>query len=175
MLQTRIQAIPGLNGSHQGTCLYAVTYWLYEDLHGIGPSQTTMQDIQIRCSFNRIFTEMIQLGRQVTRPMFGGLKLTPGNVLIFQKNGGVGRACVVKDATHIGGYNQTNWFSTPGITHTYTEHHPNDIAWRGATHPHQVNVNVVLPPFPAQPMWGKLYQIDQSKARDILFRHIKDD
>jgi hypothetical protein len=31
---------------------------------------------------------------------------------------------------------------------------------------------VVLPPFPANPMWGTLYQVDQARAKDVLFRRI---
>jgi hypothetical protein len=147
------------------------TYWIYEDLHGVGPSDAVMTDIAFQCTFNRIFSDMIGAGKRVSRPMVGSLNFTPGTVLIFEKRGQPGHGCIVKSTTQIGGYNQTNWFSTAGDRHAYSEHHPNDIAWRGATHPNDVNVNVVLPPHPATPMWGALYQLDQNKAKDILFRH----
>jgi hypothetical protein len=171
MLQTRVKAIPGIDHA-SSTCFYATIYWIYEDLHGVGPSRETMTDILIKCTTNRIFADMIGAGRRVSRPMVGSLNLVPGSVLVFQKNGQPGHGCVVKSATQIGGYNQTNWFSTAGTRHTYSEHHPNDIAWRGPLHPNDVNVNVVLPPYPADPMWGTLYQVDQGKAKDILFRHV---
>jgi len=171
MLQNRVKIIPGLDHTPSATCLYATVYWIYEDLHGVSPTAAIMSDILIKCTFNRIFTDMMRAGKKVSRPMAGSLNLAPGTVLIFEKNGGVGHGCVVKSATVIGGYNQTNWFSTPGIAHSYSQHHPNDISWRGALHPTDVNINVVLPPFPPDPKWGKLYQLDQGKARDILFRH----
>ena len=173
MLQSRVRAIPGLDGSHNGTCLYATVYWLYEDLHGVAPTNQTMGDINFHCTFNRIFADLISVGSRVSRPMFGSLTFPPGTVLVFQKNGQPGHGCIVKSTTAIGGYNQTNWFSTIGIKHSYSEHSPNDIVWRGAKNPYDVNVNVVLPPFPPHPNWGALYQIDQNRAKDVLFRHKK--
>jgi hypothetical protein len=168
MLQNRVQAIPGLNGTNNGTCFYATVYWLYEDLHGVAPTAQVMQDIQFHCTFHRIFTDLIGAGSKVSRPMMGSLNLTPGTVLVFQKNGQPGHGCIVKSAAAIGGCNQTNWFSTAGSRHTYTQHSPNDISWRGAMHPNDVNVNVVLPPYPADPRWGALYKIDQNRAKDVL-------
>jgi hypothetical protein len=172
MLQNRVRAISGLDGSANGTCLYATIYWLYEDLHGVAPTAKLMSDIAFHCTFNRIFNDMIAVGSRVSRPIFGSLNLVPGSVLVFQKNGQPGHGCIVKSSTAIGGYNQTNWFRTPGITHRYSEHSPNDIVWRGATHPHDVNVNVVVPPFPPNPIWGTLYQVNQAQAKDVLFRNI---
>jgi hypothetical protein len=170
MLQTRVKAIPGI--AHlNATCFYATTYWLYEDLHGVAPTDEVMTDIALQCTFNRIFADMIRAGRRVTRPMVGSLNLVAGSVLVFEKKGQPGHGCVVKSTTQIGGYNQTNWFSSAGNRHAYSEHHPNDIAWRGAMNPNDVNVNVVLPPYPADPMWGALYQLEQSTAKDVLFKH----
>jgi hypothetical protein len=170
MLQDRVKVIPGID-HNSSTCFYTTVYWIYEDLHGVAPNTETMTDIALKCTFTRIFTDMIGAGRKVTRPVMGSLNLTPGSVLVFRKAGQPGHGCIVKSATRIGGYNQTNWFSTAGTRHAYSEHHPNDIAWRGALHPGEVNVNVVLPPFPADPKWGALYQVDQNAAKNILHRH----
>jgi hypothetical protein len=170
MLQSRVQAIPGLNGTNEGTCFYATVYWLYEDLHGVAPTKAVMNNIALDCTFNRVFTDLIVAGSKVSRPVFGSLNLAPGTVLVFVKNGQPGHGCIVKGATAVGGYNQTNWFSTAGLRHSYSEHSPDDISWRGAMNPQEVNVNVVLPPYPPDPKWGALYQIDQTRAKDVLFR-----
>jgi hypothetical protein len=89
-------------------------------LHGVGPSTQVMSDIMIHCTFNRIFTDLIQAGRRVSRPMIGSLNLVPGSVLVFEKNNQPGHGCVVKSNTQIGGYNQTNWFNSAGIRHCYS-------------------------------------------------------
>ena len=53
-----------------------------------------------------------------------------GHVLIFtDKEFQAQHSCITKTGSVIGGYNQLNWFSTPGIASNYTEHEYEDIQW----------------------------------------------
>ena len=40
-------------------------------------------------------------------------------------------SCVAVSGADVGGYNQVNWFSSPGAAHGYSEHSAGQFVWSG--------------------------------------------
>jgi hypothetical protein len=83
---------------------------------------------------NALFCAIAQAGHQLFAPNVkaGNAHLPAGAVIVFM-NPQLTLAehgCVLKQGLTVGGYNQTDWFTTPGNDHQYSEHNlGTDLQW----------------------------------------------
>jgi len=95
--------------------------------------QPTLQDLTgLPMGSPAIIKLMLPYGTQMSRPrFFGQVALEPDSVVVFVKaSGDPGHSCVALDAHRIGGYNQLDWFSRPGLQNQYTEHNAREFVWK---------------------------------------------
>jgi hypothetical protein len=109
-------------------CHNATFYWLYHANYGTPPDIATLTG---RLSPTQVkMAQMVQqYGSRISKPFSGTLSLTPGTIVVFMNAQGAGHSCVMMNANQVYGYNQTNWFSTPGVAHGPSVHSLNDIVW----------------------------------------------
>jgi hypothetical protein len=118
------------------TCLFAVTYWMLEEL-GFTPTTAMFGHIG---GLNALFCAIAQAGHRLLAPNIqaGNAHLPAGAVIVFM-NPAVAMAdhgCVLKQGLTVGGYNQTYWFTTPGQDHQYSEHDlGTGLQWVGRSWP----------------------------------------
>jgi hypothetical protein len=139
------------------TCHFATVFWLYADEFR-NPIATQADYLNKFPNPTGVITSLLQYGRRLSRPHFGNLNLTPGNIIVFAHNQNAGHSCVAINANTLGGYNQGGWFTGAGGNHTYSTHNTSEIVWRGALHRHDVqrpNINT----------WYNLYAIDENTAK----------
>lgn len=133
MVVQKAGIIPGsISGTWQGiatSCHFATFFWLYWDEFGELPTI----DIFFRIGNpNTVINHMLPFGRILQKPAQGSVPFTSGSVLIFAENGQAGHSCIALDSRTIAGYNQENWFKTPGKNHGFTTHLNSDIEWQGS-------------------------------------------
>jgi hypothetical protein len=140
------------------TATFIATYW---SLRGVAPKQEMVMNVNLRFGFTNVLTRMLPHGKQITDPLIGNPKLTPGSVVIFvDSNNTAGHSCVAIDKYTLGGFNQDGWYSGNGGNHTYSAHNTREIIW--------------MP-------WGKrvkkrgqavgdrtLIQVPEDKAKDVI-------
>jgi hypothetical protein len=112
------------------SCLFAVTYWMLEEL-SVTPTVGMFQRIG---ALNPVFCTIAQAGHRLFAPnvQAGNAHLPAGAVIVFMSLNGASaeHGCVLKQGLTIGGYNQTDWFTTPGQAHQYSEHDlGTDLQW----------------------------------------------
>jgi hypothetical protein len=124
------------------TCHFATTYWLYQQ--AFDTSLKTQQQYLERIGNNPelFIRSLLPLGTALQashRRVAEGIKVArdgtrvqPGTVILFTADRAtVGHSCVMVRSDRIGGYNQTDWFTSPGVSHGPSEHGTHEIAWRG--------------------------------------------
>lgn len=130
-----VNGIPGAAGTafnaFAATCHFATSYWLYSAEFGSAP---TLLNYQGGVNLTGLVNEMLPHGTKMKRPGHGAAIAVPtGTVLVFSNNGNAGHSCIVRADGLIGGYNQENWFTTPGQNHRYSQHSLGDIEWANAS------------------------------------------
>ncbi|RVT85717.1 hypothetical protein DXV76_08185 [Rhodobacteraceae bacterium CCMM004] len=149
-------ALPGAVGQRWNqiptTCHMATCYRLYEAEFGT-PLTTMNAYLDAFPNPTGVIASMIPHGQRLTRPGHGAAQLRPHSVLIFVRNEQALHSCIAINATTIGGYNQTGWFTSAGVDHGYSTHQTADIDWTG---PHSVDGNGYA---------AELYQVDEMVAR----------
>jgi hypothetical protein len=113
------------------TCLMAVAYWMLLDL-SVKPTQNHF--LTRLANLNALLRDVALAGTRVVQPSLsdGHAHLPEGAVLVFMTTdlSRPGHACVIKTGLTVGGYNQENWFTTPGANHQYSEHDlATDLMW----------------------------------------------
>lgn len=108
-------------------CHSAAVYWLYTDEFKRTPSLDVFTSNALSPP-DPLITSMLRLGRQVTSD--AALKaLAPGTVIVFVENGRPMHTCIALPGQHIGGYNQTGWFTSTGVGGRYSTHNMDDVQW----------------------------------------------
>jgi len=148
------------------TCLMAVTYWMLLDL-SVKPTQAhfTLQLTQL----NALLRQVALAGTRVVRPSLadGHAHLPAGAVIVFMETNlsQPGHACVIKNGLRVGGYNQLDWFTTPGKNHQYSEHDlDSDLDWVDRKSP--LTIKRVSRPVGGTEYY--LYATPQDKALNVL-------
>jgi hypothetical protein len=118
------------------TCLFAVTYWMLEEL-SVAPTTAMFGRIG---GLNALFCAIAQAGHRLFAPNIqaGNAHMPAGAVIIFMRPdlSMADHGCVLKLGLTVGGYNQTGWFTTAGQDHQYSEHDlGTDLQWVGRTRP----------------------------------------
>lgn len=165
MLAGRIVQIPQIDLPYPGgltkaldiACHTATCYWLYEEAHGTPPgADEFMGDL---LDLSKLITDIAKLGTRLKKSDIKSIQ--NGTVLIFcDLSGSAKHSCVVRYDGKIGGYNQENWFTTPGSSHAYTHHEVNDIMWKGLTNK-RVKLNT-------ENSVGRLIAVTETKAVDFI-------
>lgn len=167
MLSTRVGVIPGAIGQTWNmiatTCHFATTFWLFWDEFDRQPQQEDFIKIGDPTLTIR---NALPLGRKLTSPKAGGLVLTPGSVVMFARNGQPLHSCVATGGNSLAGYNQVNWFSSPGVNHGYSVHNTNQIRWRGGLlNGNDVQDNVG--------QWCQLYVVGEGVAKAVVRQSVQ--
>ena len=136
MLYERVGAIEPLQVTDRGVtvslaiqCHHAVCYWLYWEANNHPPTgnvflQGTYQNP------TAFLTGLARMGKPLNKEDVKSGRIDKGHVLIFTDSEfGARHSCITKSGAKIGGYNQLDWYSTPGIASNYTEHEYEDIQW----------------------------------------------
>jgi len=138
-------------------CHTATCYWLYHEAYGTPPQPDEF--LNKLGDVSGLATELAKMGTRVKKSNIK--KLWPGTVLIFcDLYGNAKHSCVIANNGIIGGYNQLNWFSSPGASHAYSTHAIGDIVWKGV-----MNKRVQLNTEGSQ---GRLIAVDETKAVDFI-------
>lgn len=157
--------IPGAAGNAWNgiatTCHFATTFRLYLAEFGIAPTALQLAAIG---NFTALMTGMIQHGRRLTKPMFANLAATPGSVVIFVQGGNAFHSCIADAANTLGGYNQTNFFTSPGVYHGHSTHSTGHLVWDLRNRNVASNYNVLNNPM----NFGPLVSVPESVARACL-------
>ncbi len=151
MLDQRVFAIGQLQATDNGhtvsipiQCHHAVCYWLYSEANGHAPTG----NVFLRGTLSQptaFLTGLARMGKPLNKEDLKSGYIDKGHVLIFiDEKFEAKHSCITKTGSVIGGYNQLNWFSTPGIQSNYTEHHYQDIRW---VKPGVVRLNTEKPRF----------------------------
>ncbi|MDA1074740.1 MAG: hypothetical protein O3A63_08270 [Proteobacteria bacterium] len=136
MLDAQVAKIAHLQVTDQGhtidlaiQCHQAVCYWLYCEAFSNPPTG----NVFLSGSFANtpsFLTGLAKMGKPVKQEDLRGGRVEKGEVLIFTDNQLEAKhSCITKSGSLIGGYNQLNWFSSPGIASDYTEHAFDDVQW----------------------------------------------
>lgn len=122
------------------TCHFATCYWLYEEVHGKPfDFDVFMAQIGNPTLFVRdLLPRAVVLQRSYRLQAAAGLKVKatdaavqPGSIVVFaETKTDPGHSCVAITSSRVGGYNQTDWFSSAGKEHDYSEHDTIDIVWK---------------------------------------------
>jgi hypothetical protein len=166
MLINTVGSIAGAVGKYWDgvltTCHFGTVFWLFEDLYDRPPANNT-EYLKFFPNPSGVMDSMLPLSRVLTRPPFGNLNLTPGNILIFSTNGvNAGHSCVALKPDLIGGYNQMGWFQSPlPIDHAYSVHNTSEIVWKGTKFPNEILR-------PSLPTSYKLYAVDENTAKNKI-------
>jgi|FLYL01.1.fsa_nt_gi hypothetical protein len=162
MLKDIVGPIPGAANktwnSIATSCHFATVYWLLAEVLSRQPN---LEDFVRIGDPTLIVKQMLAKGRRISRSRLGSLMLTPGTVVAFVQDGEPKHSCVAIESTKLGGYNQTGWFSTPGVDHGYSTHHTIEFKWRGG----QMNADDVQG---NQGQWCQLYAIDETSAENVV-------
>ena len=141
MLQNHVQAFtvpPAKTWNGITTSRFmAVTYRMMLDL---SMKPTANSFASVKGGLTILLKNIGLAGSRIVQPNVetGNVKLPAGSVIVFMATNlaQAGHACVIKNGLVVGGYNQTNWFSTPGAEAQYSEHNlGTDLAWVDRTSP----------------------------------------
>jgi hypothetical protein len=113
-----------------------------------------------------LFTRMAGFGQQVMKPAHADAALVPHSVVIFMRGEHAAHSCIASAINRVGGYNQTNFFTSAGVAHGYSEHDTADLVWN--TQRTQVATSVVNGPTTQASNYGMLFQVPENVARAIL-------
>lgn len=114
---------------HQATC-----YWLYEEAFDRPPAPIEFTG-ETLLSVQPFMAKIARLGKKLSREDFSKRNVAGGTVLIFtDSTGDAKHSCVVRWDGSIGGYNQTDWFTSDGKKSEWSAHDPNHIPWSGDKH-----------------------------------------
>jgi hypothetical protein len=136
MLSARIVQIPQIDmPSPDGgikamdiACHMATCYWLYEESHGVAPNLSVYMNAFSNTT--GLMTKIAAAGNKVSASDVS--KLSAGTVLVFCSIDGTAmHSCVIRTDGKIGGYNQTGWFTSAGVSHGFSIHDIDDIRWSG--------------------------------------------
>jgi len=136
MLDQRVNTIGQLQVTHNGhtvtlkiQCHHAVCYWLYWEANGNPPTGNVFLQGTLS-NPTKFLTGLARMGKPLKKEDLKSTVIDPGHILIFTDNElSAKHSCITKTGSVIGGYNQLNWFSTPGIASDYTEHSYSDVQW----------------------------------------------
>lgn len=134
-LETIVARLPGDTGAgtwngiplacHNATCI-----WLHHAEFGRLPGG--VNDMPAIFRAQAIVNEIVTYGKALTASWGQVVELPAGSVLLFHDdNGHAAHSCVMYAATHIVGYNQTNWFTSDGVMNGFSVHQTSDINWAG--------------------------------------------
>lgn len=141
------------------SCHVATLYWIYRDEFGQAPTQA--QYVARLNNPTAIIRNMLPHGQALANAG-AAIAAAAGSVIVFVGGGQPRHSCVKLAGNQIGGYNQLNWFTTPGQDHRYSTHAVANIKWRGGWfHGGQVELNVAG-------NYGTLVAIPQAFAKAIL-------
>jgi len=104
-------------------------------------------------------TQMVAHGVRKNHPNQGALTLVPGSVLVFFANATAGHSCVAVQPQVAAGYNQTGWWSWPGLDHGYSMHQTSQLRWGTGNHRNNVLSGAT---------WYDLYEVPEGTARGII-------
>lgn len=118
------------NGASQLTChasTYLATRW---EAKNQTPTLQTLLDAPLPVT--QILKAMLPYAEPVAKPGFlRKAKLSPSSIVIFVEGTDTpGHSCVAVGKYRIGGYNQVDWFSRPGLSNAYSEHDTRELIWR---------------------------------------------
>jgi hypothetical protein len=151
-LTSRVKAIPSTGGwwppvserrsemmKIATTCHFATVYWLF---HEAFDREINFDEYLKIGNPNTFINGLLKYGtalqQSYRRHQAEGLKVKAtgavvpaGSLIVFAENKNVaGHSCVALTSQSIGGYNQTNWFSTAGKEADYSTHSTKDIQWK---------------------------------------------
>jgi len=138
MLTQRIGIIPpitvstvsGISAQLDIACHQAACYWLFHELHGDPPEGWAWVDGNLSDSTG-LMTKLARYGRSVSQSDIAGL--ANGTVLVLTDLTNIAKhTCVLDNLGQIAGYNQTDWFTSPGVRHGFSTHNKTHIKWRSA-------------------------------------------
>lgn len=113
-------------------CHGASVYWLYNAEFSRPPSFREFTDKKLSPP-DPIIASMLKFGRQL-KNLTELNAVIPGTVLVFVENGMPKHSCVAIMNHSIAGYNQTGWFTSPGIGGDYDTHRTSEVTWLGKPH-----------------------------------------
>ena len=156
----RVANIFGAAGGRWNTiatsCHFATVYWLYLEEFSRPPTLANYATIG---NPTLVVNAMLAHGRRLQQPGHVGLALSSNSVIVFARNNTAEHSCIATTTKKIGGYNQTNWFATPGANHALSFHAADDLHWQNRNN---VRGNT-----------GQnchLYSIDERAARAVVRR-----
>lgn len=157
-----VGVIPGTVGQTWNgipvTCHFATVYYLFCAEFGREPTR----DVYLQLGNpTGVMRQIAAMGRPVRKRKGQPLVFSPGTILIFKDGQEPAHSCAAKQINLLGGYNQPNWFTSPGIPHGYSEHRTDEIRWRDSKlHKDHVRGNVG--------QWCTLIQVPQLHAQARL-------
>jgi hypothetical protein len=127
-----VDVVGPIGGAHHGTwngvatsCHFATVFWAYHAEFGSAPALANVAKMGVATGVVR---QMIAHGQKKRR---SDPALITGSVYVFVRNGEPEHSCVALSNNQVGGYNQTNWFSSPGVAHGYSTHTVDHFVWTG--------------------------------------------
>lgn len=114
-------------------CHTATLFWLYEREFSRTPTLSQFSNLGFQ--FQGLMTALMGMGQRLQKPALGSTRLSSGTILIFELNGVAKHSCTAIDSVRTGGYNQTTWFSKPGIEAEYSTHETSEIKWHLGSSP----------------------------------------
>lgn len=162
MLSAKVRVIPGAVGRQWNgiaiTCHFATIYYIFSDEFSRAPLPADYAKLG---NLNDVMKKIAAMGAQVNNPGASPLVFAPGTVVIFMEDQQAAHSCVAKQINLLGGYNQTNWFTSAGSSHSYTTHGTGDITWRDSLlQKNQIRGNVG--------QWCKLVKVPETSAKAKL-------
>ena len=155
-LQDVAARLPGVSvGLWNGipiSCHVATLIWLHYAQTGALPAGPLA--IPKLEHFRAIMLQIVAAGAPL-QVVFGQVIEVPvGSVVVFTSDSGEpGHSCTATGSTILIGYNQTEWFSSPGVPAEFSVHYTSDLQW-------------VSPPFPARRVVGPRNQLYTLTATD---------
>ena len=134
-----VQPIVTTAGTFQISCHLATACWLFREINNRDPDMNEWGDIAV--NVNEAMRQIAVQGSRRQPPYRGTLAVSQNSVIVFMRNGQPQHSCVARSTQTMGGYNQTQWFSTPGVDHGYSTHAIGDIRWGRRTQLHKVKGN----------------------------------
>lgn len=136
MLDERISQIGRIQVSDHGhtvdlhlQCHQAVCYSLYWEAHGHPPTGNVFLNGSF-ANTTTFLTGLARMGSPVRREDLISGRVEPGAILVFvDKQLNAKHSCIALTGARIGGYNQLDWFRTPGIASEYSAHGFDDVRW----------------------------------------------
>ena len=123
------------------SCHLATLTWLYREVRQRAQKATELGQIDV----NDVIKAIAEGGSLRETPYRGTLAVSRNSVIVFMCDGQPMHSCTAISTTQIGGYNQSDWFRTPGVGHGYSSHNVTDFRWGRGNHANEVMGNAANP------------------------------